>query len=209
MALITSSSGTSSAVPAKLVSLRSISRASPRSALPRSAVINCRRSVSLSGRKSMARSSSGRNTTQTGTTVHRTIDGTGPGDPGDSRSSEARLRLWKPGFLTRLARKKPGFAARNRAPGSPLPGQVGQQQVDALVRGGVGQVGLEPLAAGLVIVAHLLALDQHPDRIPGFAQPDGHRQRGTVPALGHPEAHLGQLAGESVEPLGVLLDRRP
>src|SRR6516164_3155917 len=53
MALMTSSSVTSSAVPAKLVSRRSIRMARSLSALPRNAPISCRRSVSLRGRKSI------------------------------------------------------------------------------------------------------------------------------------------------------------
>src|SRR6516225_8707623 len=53
MAEITSSSVTSSAVPRKLVSRRSMRMARSLSALPRKALINCRRSVSLRGRKSM------------------------------------------------------------------------------------------------------------------------------------------------------------
>src|SRR5262249_42004138 len=53
MALMTSSSGTSSAVPAKEVSRRFMRMARALSAVPRSALISCRRSVSLRGRKSM------------------------------------------------------------------------------------------------------------------------------------------------------------
>src|SRR6516165_2750267 len=54
MALMTSSSVTSSAVPRKLVSRRSIRMARSLSALPRKALTSCRRSRSLRGRKSMA-----------------------------------------------------------------------------------------------------------------------------------------------------------
>src|ERR1700691_2011279 len=53
MALMTSSSGTSSTVPRKLVSRRSMRMARLPSALPRSELISCRRSTSLSGRKSI------------------------------------------------------------------------------------------------------------------------------------------------------------
>src|SRR5690348_14100065 len=53
MAEITSSSVTSSEVPAKLVSRRSIRIARLLSALPRRAVTSWRRSVSLRGRKSI------------------------------------------------------------------------------------------------------------------------------------------------------------
>src|SRR5579884_3090323 len=53
MAEITSSSVTSSMVPAKEVSRRSIRIALSLSALPRRALISCRRSESFRGRKSM------------------------------------------------------------------------------------------------------------------------------------------------------------
>src|ERR1700730_10822494 len=53
MAEITSSSVISSAIPAKLVSRRSIRIARFFSALPRNAPTNCRRSVSFNGRKSI------------------------------------------------------------------------------------------------------------------------------------------------------------
>src|SRR5438132_13852845 len=53
MALMTSSSGTSSTEPRKLVSRRSMRMARSLSALPRNAVISCRRSVSFKGRKSI------------------------------------------------------------------------------------------------------------------------------------------------------------
>src|SRR6516162_45066 len=58
MALMTSSSVTSSAVPAKEVSRRSIRMARSLSALLRRALISWRRSVSLRGRKSMETSPS-------------------------------------------------------------------------------------------------------------------------------------------------------
>src|SRR5438552_3185012 len=54
---MTSSSVTSSVVPMKLVSRRSISRAVVESALPRNAPMSCCRSVLVSGRKSMMNSS--------------------------------------------------------------------------------------------------------------------------------------------------------
>src|SRR5436305_13510241 len=57
MAEITSSSVTSSVVPAKLVSRRSIRMVRLLSALPRRAWISCLRSVSLRGRKSIGDSS--------------------------------------------------------------------------------------------------------------------------------------------------------
>src|SRR5580692_3155615 len=53
MALMTSSSGTSSAPPAKLVSRRFRRMARSLSALPRRALMSCRRSRSFRGRKSM------------------------------------------------------------------------------------------------------------------------------------------------------------
>src|SRR5271170_4128872 len=59
MALMTSSSGTSSALPAKLVSRRSSNRTRPCSALPRRALTSCLRSISFRGRKSMTTSSKG------------------------------------------------------------------------------------------------------------------------------------------------------
>src|SRR5579884_1590837 len=54
MAVITSSSGASSAVPAKVVSRRSVRMARSDAALPRRAVRSWARSVSLRGRKSIA-----------------------------------------------------------------------------------------------------------------------------------------------------------
>src|SRR3954454_23825529 len=54
MAEMTSSSVTSSAVPAKLVVRRSMRMARSLSALPRKALMSWRRSTSLRGRKSMA-----------------------------------------------------------------------------------------------------------------------------------------------------------
>src|SRR6516225_11486089 len=66
MAEITSSSVTSSAVPRKLVSRRSMRMARSLSALPRNALMSCRRSVSLRGRKSMDVLPSENGTTKTG-----------------------------------------------------------------------------------------------------------------------------------------------
>src|SRR5260370_42160175 len=93
MAEITSSSVTSSVVPAKLVSRRSIRIAWLLSALPRRAVTSWRRSVSLRGRKSI----------------------------------DVLLRSRK-GPLT-----SPSVGKAIGAASSILGGQLGQEQVDALV----------------------------------------------------------------------------